>query len=359
MKVMARMVLVGFYSLSIYSNASEVIDSYNKDINGAFESCTKQKGVDAQVICLDQLVDNDPSLKTDHDFSSIRKISDKETKLAAYSQLFIKFKPSEIIPPKPIVEFRLVQEADIAQNLALNAAKKPATISFQRDRGVDGTRAQGTVLMIGRPYAHHGEMQPFGSISWNRDATNPDKKSDLRDFGLGTTLPIIGSNEFYLLSDLRYRYRKDLYDNLTGHGFAFNSNAIYSPFVNSSRYIFYPYFGALLDDHNGGGITDGNWSSVYGGLYLEIPLAKWSKLRGLTFSARFEHFQDQSVPSGQNKRSENASQLDLNYQFYDPKNKEAKWMPSISLSREIGKDVRLGGDKSNKTMLNLGVSYTP
>ncbi|OEY92164.1 hypothetical protein BJD20_09680 [Acinetobacter proteolyticus] len=359
MKIIAGIVFVSLYLFSINLKASEIVGMPNKNIYEAFQNCAKQKGLDEKLVCLDQLVDGDSFLKKDNDFSSIRRVSDKETRLVAYSQLFIKFKPSEIIPPKPIVEFRIVHEANIAQNLVLDMVKKPAIISIQRDHGVDSTRAQGTVLMIGRPYAFQGEMQPFGNITWNRDATNPDKKTDLRDLGFGTTLPVIGTESFYFLSDMRYRYRKDIYDNLTGHGFALNSSAIYTPFVNSSKYVFYPYFGALFDDRNGGVNTDGKWTSIYSGLFLEVPLARWSNLPGLTFSARFEHFKDQSVPFGQIKRSENSSQLELNYQFVDPDNKNAKWRPSISLSREIGENVRSGDEKLNKTMLNLGVSYTP
>ncbi len=359
MKIIKGVLLFTLSLFSVHSWADVNDEVTNKAIDEAVKNCDKQDGTNAQVSCLDHLIDGNATLSANHDFSSIRKVNDNKTRLAAYTQLFVQFQPPKVIPPKPIVEFRLLQSADLKPALELDTVDKPAIFSMQRDHGVDATLAQATLLMIGRPYDANGEMQPFGSISWNRDTSNSDKKKDLRDFGLGTTLPEVGPDTFHLLSDIRYRYRKDQFDTKTGNALVLNSNAIYKPFVNNTHYVFYPYFGAQMDDRNGGAATDGKWNSLYGGLYLEVPLAKWSLLPGLTFAARFERFHDVSVPSGQTKRSANASKAELIYQFVDPDNKQAAWKPSITLSREVGEDVRAGGDRTNKNVISLGISYSP
>lgn len=287
-------------------------------------------------------------------------IADNEKRLACYDKAMKREKPEAPvtkIDAVPAIRFRVLQKGDYDNFAKADVAAKPATFDFQRKDGQDGSRVQLGVIAVGSAFNDAG-WQPFGSLAWNRDATGDvTKRKDLRDAGIGVTGTLLQSNdlEWSLHSTVRYRHRQDLYGTKDGNAIGIHGNVVKLGWADAKPFIFVPYVGILLDKRNGGGTTDGHWNSAYIGTTLTAPLSNW--IRGLSISGTFERFHDYSTPNGQLKRSTSSASPSITYEFTDPEDKTVKLRPSISLSRQIGEDVRAGGSQENKTMLSFGLKY--
>ncbi len=265
--------------------------------------------------------------------------------------------PSKKVDPIPVIRFRVLQKGDYDNFAKADITAKPATFDLQRKDGQDGSRVQLGVIAVGSAFNDAG-WQAFGSLAWNRDTTGDVvKRKELRDAGIGVTGALLQSNdvEWSLYTTLHYRHRQDSYGSKDGNAFGIHGNVVKLGWVDAKPFIFVPYAGILLDNRNGGGTTDGRWNSAYIGAILTIPLSNW--IQGLSVSGTFERFHDYSAPNGQLKRSASSSSPSITYEFTDPEDKKAKWRPSISLTRQVGEDVRTGGNRENKTMLSFGLKY--
>jgi len=287
-------------------------------------------------------------------------ITDDAKRLACYDNALMREKPEAPgtkVDAIPTVRFRVLQRGDYDNFAKADVTAKPGTFDFQRKDGQDGSRVQLGVIAVGSALNDAG-WQPFGSFAWNRDTTgDATKRKDLRDAGIGVTGTLLQSDDFEwsLHSTMRIRHRQDLYGAKDGNAFGIHGNVVKLGWVDAKPVIFVPYIGILLDTRNGGGATNGNWNSAYVGTTLTVPLSNWT--RGLSISGMFERFHDYSVPNGQLKRSASSVSPSVSYEFTDPENKMVKWRPSISLSRQIGEDVRAGGNQENKTVLSFGLKY--
>lgn len=285
---------------------------------------------------------------------------ENDTKRLACYDLITRAKSEAIskkVTPIPAISFRVFQKGDYDNFAKADVAAKPATFDLQRKDGQDGSRAQLGVIAVGSAFNDAG-WQAFGSLAWNRDtAGDIAKRKDLRDAGVGVTGTLLQSSdlEWSIYTTLRYRHRQDLYGSKDGNAFGIQGNIVKLGWVDSKPFIFVPYAGILMDKMNGGGTTDGQWNSAYIGAMLTIPLFNWA--RGLSVSSTFERFHDYSAPNGQLKRSASSSLSSVTYEFTDPEDNTVRWRPSVSLTRQVGEDVRAGGSRENKTMLSFGLKY--
>lgn len=291
-------------------------------------------------------------------------ILDDAKRVACYDQALKRPKPEEAgatvgttVPPIPAISFRVLQKGDYDNFAKADVTAKPATFDIQHKDGQDSSRIKLGLIAVGAAFNDAG-WQAFGSLALDRDATGDIKKrKDLRDIGLGVTGTLLQSNdlEWSLFTTVRYRHRQDLYGSLDGDAVGFNANIVKLGWVSGKPVIFVPYAGLLLDRRNGGGTTNRQWNSAYMGATIKIPLGNW--ITGLSVSGTFEHFQDYSVSNEQIKRSASSGSPEISYEFTDPEDKATKWRPSVSLSRQIGEDVRAGGSRENKTMFSFGLKY--
>ncbi|NTU44848.1 MAG: hypothetical protein HGA99_04900 [Chlorobiaceae bacterium] len=260
------------------------------------------------------------------------------------------------IPPRPEISFCLREKGDFDNFGQPDVAKSPAKLDFQRKDGQDGSRVKLGLIMVGS--AFNDTWQPFGSLAWNRDASwNVASRTEIRDAKVGVTGTAYQTDdlEWSLHSTVTYRYREDRYGTKDGNAFGLHASIVKLAWVNAKPFIFVPYFGLLLDEQNGGSVTDGKWESAYFGATLTIPLNNW--IKGLSISGNYETFQDDSAPNGQPKRSASVASTSLQYSFTDPDDNEVKWRPSISFIRKTGEDVRSGGTRENMSVLSFGLLH--
>ncbi len=282
-------------------------------------------------------------------------IKDAVTRADCYDQLLKRPPgPDKKLPIPSDVKIKVLQKATWNNFRNNDLVDKPSTIDFQRKNGVDGTRVQfGTVAY--RPIDDLGQWVGFASAAWNRDATDPSKKKDIRDTGLGfaSFLPIL-DYEFGVQGVFQFVHRHDINNQLDGNRWNAHFNLEVNNWVQQDPFIFIPYFAYLHDKRM---IKDfyGNWRSIYYGFSFGVPIHAISK--HLTIVAEARRFNDVSVPSAFERRHLNFGSLAIVYEFTDPEDKSISFRPSISISRTTGTDVLSGWDKENKTVASLGVKY--
>ena len=264
---------------------------------------------------------------------------------------------SRIVDPVPLVSLRVLQQGDYDNYANADVVAKPAIFSVQRKDGIDSSLVKLGVLAVGRAVNDLG-WQPFASVAWDRDTSGPaTKHKDTREVGAGITGTLLQTDdaEWSLFGTARYKHRNDLYGASGGNSWGMHGSLIKLSWVNAQPAIFVPYAGFLSDQRTSAADGAGRWDTAYVGSSLTVPLTRL--FRGLTISGTYERFKDTSIPSGELRRSSKFAKADVAIEFTDPEDKTAKLRPTISLSRQVGDDVRGGTGSQNKTILSLGVKY--
>ncbi|SOD24107.1 hypothetical protein SAMN05518800_1226 [Variovorax sp. YR752] len=287
--------------------------------------------------------------------SEMQKVHEK-------NQRELKSKQEALIP-----KWRLRDTSAITASGEYDVGSKPASVQLGTSEGKSISTAKISVFGVLQPI-NGGPLdtwEPFFNVAWDRDISAKTPK-DLRQFIVGMegnllTGSFASTGQAYLT--LRAGHRDDVRSDTRGSFFNANADLYYIPWISGKRGkdvthrgIYFPV-GLLVEktkSANASAGPEGTRSSLYAGIRFETDLN--AILPRLSANASTQWFRDVSVPSSTDKRHPRYSTLGITYDLVDPKTKTG-WVPSISLTRQVGTDPVTGEGPVRKTVFGLGVKF--
>lgn len=240
------------------------------------------------------------------------------------------------------------------------ADKEGATLEIGRSKGDAFSSVKLAAVYIDAGDGKAG-WNPFYAFGWNRDTSDPTKRSDTRELSAGITGAITSAegNALGLYPTLIGTARKRVYTQgtevvVTGHA------DVYVPALNFSykslAFSLVPVAGltgASLDDKDPAS-ADGVTIGAYAGMRFEYQPKE--VIPRLTLSGKLQAYLDAKAPNGSSKRRTQYGLLSFGYDLADPETKVG-WVPALVLKFERGLDPVGGLGPARKVSLALTVRF--
>lgn len=290
-------------------------------------------------------------------------IHDRDKRLKCYDQSLryeAPEKPAAEQPqPVPGVKITIRDKADFNNFAGAELGSKPGQFNLQHIDGKDSSTVRLGAIAAFRAINDLG-WQPFAALAWNRDTAAKTPKDNC-DIALGITGPLWDAYDYgwTLFPTLRAIRRVDTAGSGDATIFDANINIVKLSWVNSvpgadrNSYQFVPHVGLLHERRLTTGVTHGNWQSVYGGLTFSSQLNGF--VPRLSSVVTYQRFSDQSVPGRNSSRHDEYAGVTFEYALTDPADKSIRFRPSLTLTREVGTDIKSGGAAVNKTTFGIGL----
>lgn len=267
---------------------------------------------------------------------------------------------------KPI-RWRLRNSGTITTAYDADLGKKPAQFQIGRADGKDFTAVQaaavGVFKRINSPGSFFNTWEGFTALAWDRD-TAAKSPHDARTLIGGISGPVFtsGPDDLQVLATARVGYAVDVLKDTSESFVNLHGDILLLPLLRRKQtddnnvILPVPFVGMLARrvSSNPASPDDGRRTGFYAGIKAETQLYRF--LPRLTAAASAQWFRDTRVPSGTAKRTDKFFDAALNYDLVDPKTKKG-WVPSITLTRQVGMDPVGGQGPSHKTVLALSVKY--
>lgn len=284
----------------------------------------------------------------------------QDARLTCYDQVARRKLPEDgKVPPRKLLGWK-VRDKVAVDTLGNYAAEKGgATLELGRDKGVGSSKTKVAALYLAEPVGQAG-WNPFYGIGWQRDSSDPAKRSDARELTAGITgaaLSAGGSMGLYptVLASVRKRlYTQATELVLTAHGDVYVEGLNYSD--KSLSFSLVPVVGlaaSSLRDKDAKS-ADGSMLGAYAGARFEyVPKGVFPRL---TVSGKLQLYADAKAPAGAAKRQTQYGLLGLGYDLADPESKTG-WVPSIKFTLEHGAEPVSGEGADRKVGLSLNIRF--